>query len=329
MRKLTLGIVGVGYLGRIHTKLASGIDEIDLVGIYDQDLQRCRDVAKQFGTVAYSSLSALLSAVEAASIVVPTEVHHTVALQALEQGCHLFIEKPIAHQVWEAREIHELALARGKKVQVGHIERFNPAFLGLRDLEIQPMFVECHRLSQYNPRGTDVSVILDLMIHDLDIILHLVQSPLQSVQACGVSVVSEGEDIANVRLSFANGCVANLTASRISTKDMRKMRIFQQNCYIGIDFLGQKSQVISLARGAQQECGPDTALLGQIGSGDSSRQVVLRTPPSPEVNSLQKELQEFARAIIMDTQTPVTAQDGLQALELACDILQKIKHPDF
>ncbi|MFW6179910.1 MAG: Gfo/Idh/MocA family protein [Desulfohalobiaceae bacterium] len=329
MSRLALGIVGVGYLGQIHTKLASSIGEIDLVGIYDQDQAKCRQIAEQFGTVAFSRLDSLLRRVQAVSIVVPTEAHHQVALQALEQDCHLFIEKPMAHTVDQAQEINHTARQKDRKVQVGHIERFNPAFLCLRDKAIQPLFVECHRLSRYNPRGTDVSVILDLMIHDLDIILHLMQGRPKSIQACGVSVVSEGEDIANVRLGFEGGSVANLTSSRISTKDMRKMRIFQRNCYIGIDFLEQKSQLISLASGEKQECGPEALVLGQIGNGAQSRQVILETPPSPEVNSLQKELQEFARAVLHNTHTPVTGEDGLLALELAHTILDKIKHPEL
>lgn len=329
MRKLSLGIIGVGYLGRIHAKLASKIEEINLVGIHDQDRIRCRLVAEQYGTSAFSSVQELLQQVQAVSIVVPTAAHYPVAMQALEQDCHLFIEKPMAYQVKEAREINQLARKKGKKVQVGHIERFNPAFLCLKDMHIQPLFVECHRLCRYNPRGTDVSVILDLMIHDLDIILHLVQSELASIQACGVSVVSEGEDIANVRLGFEGGAVANLTSSRISTKDMRKMRIFQKNCYIGIDFLQQKSQILSLATGQTQDCSSESLVLGQIGNGDHARQVFLHTPPSPEVNSLQKELQEFAKAVLQDTCPLVTGEDGLQALELAHTILDKIRHPQL
>lgn len=329
MNKLTLGIIGVGYLGQIHTKLASKIDEIELVGIFDQDQATCRKVAEQFGTAAFSSSKELMRQAQAISIVVPTEAHHQVALQALELGCHVFIEKPMAHRVQEAREINQVAREKNKKLQVGHIERFNPAFLCLRDQNIQPLFVECHRLSRYNPRGTDVSVILDLMIHDLDIILHLMQDKPKSVLACGVSVVSEGEDIANVRLGFEGGGVANLTSSRISTKDMRKMRIFQKNCYIGIDFLEQKSQIISLDSGEKQDCGADALVLGQIGSGKQSRQVILQNPPRPEVNSLQKELQEFALAVQNDTQPLVTGEDGLQALELAHTILDKIKHPEL
>ncbi|MGM0424996.1 MAG: Gfo/Idh/MocA family oxidoreductase [Thermodesulfobacteriota bacterium] len=329
MSKLALGIIGVGYLGQIHARLASRIDEIDLVGIYDQDQARCRKVAEQFGTAAFSSSRELMRQVQAVSIVVPTEAHHQVALQALEQDCHLFIEKPMAQSVQQAREINQKAREKGRKIQVGHIERFNPAFLCLRDQDIQPLFVECHRLSRYNPRGTDVSVILDLMIHDLDIILHLMQGRPKSIQACGVSVVSEGEDIANVRLGFEGGGVANLTSSRISTKDMRKMRIFQKNCYIGIDFLEQKSQIISLDSEQKQECGPEALVLGQIGNGETSKQVILQTPPSPEVNSLQKELQEFALAVLQDKQPIVTGEEGMLALELAHTILEKIKHPEL
>jgi len=327
MSTLKLGIVGVGHLGAIHAKLASEIENIELVGVFDLDQSRCQEVARCYGCRAYASLDSLLQAVEAVSIVVPTEAHFQTAAQALEAGCHAFIEKPITAQVHEGKRLVDLAAERGRILQIGHIERFNPAYLALAGIELSPMFIESHRLSTFNPRGTDVSVILDLMIHDIDIILSLIPATVRSIHACGVNVVSEAEDIANVRLSFDNGAVANLTASRISAKDMRKMRLFQKNTYLSIDFLAKKSEIISLTEGQQPDLPQDACNLGTIGTGDKERSVVLRSPTAPEVNPLQLELQAFAEAAVTGTEPIVTGQDGLRALEIAAIILDQIARP--
>lgn len=326
MQPLPYGIIGVGHLGEIHARIASGMEGIDLVGVHDTDPERCSTVAAKYRTRAFSDLDDLLSRVRAVSVVVPTEHHGRVAARALEHGCDLFIEKPITATPAEGRQLIELAGKKGRKVQVGHIERFNPAYLALKDYRLEPLFAECHRLSRFRPRGTDVSVILDLMIHDLDIILSLMRHPLESIHACGVAVVSDAEDIANVRLAFANGSVANLTSSRISTKDMRKMRLFQSNAYISIDFLEKKSELFYLQ--GQASFQPPTALnVSSIGVGDNTRDIMFARPAVPEVNSLQHELELFVRAVRQDEPVQVPGEDGLRALEVASVILDQIKHP--
>ena len=327
MRQLNLGIIGVGHLGALHAKLASQNEHINLIGTYDQDQKRNNEIAQQFQTTAYSSLEELLNSVEAVSIVVPTERHYQVGLQALEQDCHLFIEKPITATVSEAQALIDLAKQKNKKIQVGHIERFNPAFMALKDYELSPKFIECHRLSQFNPRGIDVSVILDLMIHDIDIILNLMNSPLESIQACGVGVVSESEDIANVRLSFANGNVANITASRISLNAMRKMRLFQKDMYVSIDFLKKKSEIFYLT---PQNKKPHSSLsipIASIGVADKQKNIFMDKPDIPDINSLDQEMYEFARAVVKDKAPAVTAEEAMKALEVATTIRQQMLLP--
>ncbi len=322
MKALAYGIIGVGHLGAIHARVAHGMTSLHLVGVYDTDSARAAMVAEQLGIPAMESMEALLEQVDAVSIVVPTVHHFEVAKKALEYGCHIFLEKPITATVDEAKKIVRLAREAGKKLQVGHIERFNPAVLALKNYTIEPMFIESHRLSPFNPRGTDVSVILDLMIHDLDIVLALVNRPLKSIDASGVSVVSDTEDIANVRLTFDNGAVANITTSRISVKAMRKMRIFQKNMYISIDFLQKRSEVFQLAG---QGCTEGKGLpVATIGEGERARQVLYEQPQTPEVNSMELELDTFAKAISKGEHTPVTGEDGLRALDVAATILQKI-----
>ena len=326
MNALAYGIIGVGHLGAIHARVTSQMESLDLVGVYDTDTARCREVAEQVGVQCFERMEDLLDAVEAVSIVVPTVHHFAVAKLALEHGCHIFLEKPITGTVDEAREIVRLAENAGKKLQVGHIERFNPAILSLKDYALEPLFIEAHRLSPFNPRGTDVSVILDLMIHDLDIILSLMKSPLRCIEASGVSVVSDSEDIANVRLIFENGAVANITTSRISTKAMRKMRVFQKNMYIAIDFLKKQSEVFQLG-GSAADTGKGLPV-ATIGAGDRKKQVFYTRPDVPEVNSMALELERFAQAIERGEHTPVTGEDGMHALEVAATILKKIKHPE-
>jgi predicted dehydrogenase len=326
MEQIKLGIVGVGHLGSVHARLASSIPAIDLVGVYDIDQSRCLDVASSCSSRAFDALPELLREADAVCIVAPTEHHFQLGREALQAGCHLFIEKPITSRTDQARELLELADRAGKIIQVGHIERFNPAFRGLRGQTIAPLFIETHRLSTFNPRGTDVSVILDLMIHDLDIILSLMKHTVSSIHACGVRVVSEAEDIANVRLEFENQAVANLTASRISTKDMRKMRIFQTNAYISVDFLNKKTEIFSLedAPGIHPQ---NPIPIGDIGAGDRARKVLMHQPPFEEINALETELQEFAHAVATGAPPPVSGQEGLRALEVAEIILSQIKRP--
>ena len=326
MSTLAYGVIGVGHLGAIHARVASRMAALDLVGVYDTDQKRSREVAGDVGAKSFTRLSDLLDEVEAVSIVVPTVHHFKVAEMALEHGCHIFLEKPITATVAEARAVVQLAAAAGKKLQVGHIERFNPAVLSLKDQPLHPMFIEAHRLSPFNPRGTDVSVILDLMIHDLDIILALMKSPVSSIAASGVAVVSDTEDIATVRLTFANGGVANITTSRISVKPMRKMRIFQKNMYVSIDFLKKQSEIFHLE---SADAVPGTGLpLTVIGTGERAQRIMYDRPDVPEVNSMELELQKFARAINQGEHTLVSGEDGLRALDVAATILEKIQHPD-
>ncbi len=328
MQQIKLGVIGVGHLGKFHALLASEIDSVELSGVYDIDQDQAKQVCDQCGTVPYQNLDDLLSVVDAVSIVVPTSEHFKVAMQALDHGCHLFIEKPITSTVEEARTIIEKAREKNKKIQVGHIERFNPAMLAVRDFTLRPMFIEAHRLSQFNPRGCDVSVILDLMIHDLDLILYMVKSRVIHTDACGVSVVSETEDIANVRLKFESGCVANLTSSRISLNPMRRMRLFQKNQYIAMDFLEKKSDVFMLRDPDQADQLPFSSMVvSKIGIGEKARDIVYQRPDPPQVNSLQMEIEEFARAIIYGLEPEVPGEQGMQALEVANSILEKIARP--
>lgn len=324
--KLDLGIIGVGHLGCIHARLAAQSDLINLVGVYDLDPERAASVGDSCHTRAFGTMDELLQHCRAVCIVVPTSQHHAVALQALERDCHVFLEKPIAPTVDEARDIVRKAREREKKLQIGHIERFNPAMLAIKDHSLAPMFIEAHRLSEFNPRGCDVSVVLDLMIHDLDHVLYIVQSPVTAVHACGVGVVSDSEDIANVRITFASGCVANLTSSRISLTAMRKMRLFQKNQYISMDFLEKKTDIFKLQ---DPETSPDpgdfSMVVSQIGTEDKTRNIVYEKPAIPEVNSLQLEVEEFARAVLLDQEPEVTGEQGVRVLETATRILEHIE----
>lgn len=324
--KLDLGIIGVGHLGSIHASLAAQSDLINLVGVFDLDRQRAAEVGEKCRTKAFDDLASLLQRAAAVCVVVPTSEHHTVAMQALHHDCHVFLEKPIATTVEQAREIVHTGRTKGKKIQIGHIERFNPAMLAIKDRILAPMFIEAHRLTEFNPRGCDVSVILDLMIHDLDHVLYIVQSPITSIHACGVGVVSESEDIANVRLSFANGCVTNLTSSRISLTTMRKMRLFQKNQYITMDFLEKKTEIFKLqSPDTAPEAGDCSMELSRIGTQENMKNIVYEKPSIPEVNSLQLEIEEFARAVLLDQEPEVTGEQGQRVLETASRILEHIE----
>ncbi len=328
MKKIKLGIIGVGHLGRYHVQVAKDISQIDLVGIHDINRERLKEISQCYNVTPYYDVEELLNLCDAVSIVVPTHAHFEIATAALNQHCHVFIEKPITERVEQGEKLIALAKQKNLKLQIGHIERFNPAFLCLRHIKLSPMFIEAHRLSKFNPRGTDVSVILDLMIHDIDIVLKLVDSPINFVHACGVGVVSPSEDIANVRIEFKNGAVANLTASRISAKHMRKMRLFQRDQYISIDFLNKKSEIISLKDNSYlRQFGFNPIFLGEIGENDQKKEVYLIKPPLVEVNSLKLELQEFATSIIEDKDVPVSGEEALAALRLAYKIIKLMKKP--
>jgi len=283
-----IGLLGVGHLGKIHLKCLHSIDAVAITGFYDPNDKAAEQVLQNNPNLQrFTSVAALIDASDAIDIVTPTITHFELAAAAIQKGKHVFIEKPLTHTLAEAERLVTLAQSKGVKVQVGYVERFNPAFLAIQDIPLNPLFIEAHRLAMFNPRGTDVSVVLDLMVHDLDLILKIVKAPLKSVQASGVAVVSRSPDIANARLEFENGAVANLTASRISMKQMRKLRLFQKDAYI---------KYINIAQ-----------------------------PKSEPTNAIQMELTTFAEAILSNKQTVVTIEEGYQTLQVAHQIIEEIE----
>ncbi len=322
MQGLKIGLFGVGHLGKIHLKCIQMQPEIyELLGFYDPDDANASKVAQEFGVQRFEDIDSLLQVIDVADIVTPTTTHFELAKRAIEQGKHIFIEKPVTHTVEEAQQLQALVAASEVKAQVGHVERFNPAFLAMNEQLANPMFVEAHRLANFNPRGTDVSVVLDLMIHDLDILLHLIPSKVAKVSASGVAVLSETPDIANARIEFENGCVANLTASRISMKQVRKMRLFQKDAYISLDFLTKKAQVVQLH--TQEAAALEGALAFDTMTG--KKWISIQEPSIEAVNAIKLELQTFAESILTNTTPKVSLQDGYQALELAHRIIEDIK----
>lgn len=323
-KKLNIGLVGVGHLGTFHLKLLNEIKTANLVGFYEIDLEKARKISDEYNVKAYESLESLLNDVEAISIVTPTNLHYNVAKIALEKGKHVFIEKPFTETIPQAKELISISEKNNLKIQIGHIERFNPAILSLESYNLQPLFIESHRLDQFKPRGVDVAVVLDLMIHDIDLILSLVKSQVDRVEANGVAIISDSVDIANARITFKSGVVANVTASRISQKKMRKMRIFQKDAYISIDFQQGFSEVFRLAD--ENEKSNDLAVnLGQIEKGKVKRNIVYEQPEIKEVNALKYELELFIDSVINDKPPVVSALDGLHALEVAEMILDQIE----
>jgi predicted dehydrogenase len=323
MNPLNVGVIGVGHLGSLHAKMYSQIPTVNFVGVYDTDLKRAQTLAAEFGINAFSTVDDLLSKVEAVSIATVTQSHYDVAMQVIKRGVHLLIEKPITATIEQAKAITERAETKGLKLQVGHIERFNPAILALEPYNITPLFIESHRLAQFNPRGSDVAVVLDLMIHDIDLILSLVKSKVTRIDANGIAVISDTPDIANARLQFENGCVANVTASRISQNKMRKMRLFQRDAYISIDFAQGLAEVFRLVDEETPNLKP-TMMLGKIDQGLHKRIIVYEQPEVQEVNALKYELERFVDSVQKNTETPVTGYDGLHALEVAQEILHMI-----
>lgn len=321
--KVKIGVVGVGHLGQTHARLLKQVTSAELVGIYDVDASRAEALAGELGVKAFGSLEELGSAVDCVSIVAPTSHHYDIAARFMNDGRHCFIEKPVTTTVEEAAKICSLAKEKKLKVQVGHVERFNPAVLALSNLKLEPMFVECHRLAQFKPRGIDVAVVLDLMVHDIDLILNFVRSPVTEIDASGVGVISDTVDIANARIKFANGAVANLTSSRISQHPMRKMRMFQRDGYISIDFAEGIAEVYRATR--VDATVPAGLNLGTIGIGDSARVVTYEQPEAPQVNSLKMELELFIKSIIEDTPTAVTPEDAMKVLEVADSIVKQIE----
>lgn len=318
---LKVGIFGAGHLGKIHIQQWLEIPGVILVGFFDPNDDNAASAITQYQVKRYTDAEALIAASDALDIVTNTTSHFEIAKACLLQSRHLFIEKPMTHTMTEARELVKLVSEANVKCQIGHVERYNPAMLALRNRKLEPMFIETHRLAQFNPRGTDVAVILDLMIHDIDIILHIVKSPVRRISASGVAVISDTADIANARIEFDNGCVANLTASRISLKKMRKMRLFQRDAYIGIDFLDKKTEVIRMKAEGEDKGFFDFPI--ELGNG-SQKIISIETPNIKTVNSIQEELADFALSVIQDKAVTVSVYDGLHAMDVAHQILQKM-----
>jgi predicted dehydrogenase len=318
---IKIGVLGAGHLGKIHLKLLKEIEMFELVGFYDPNEENAQKAAQEFNLKSFEDIESLLAEVDAVDIVTPTLSHFDCAMQAIKKGKHVFIEKPITNTLEEASSLLELSEEASIKAQVGHVERFNPAFLALDGQELNPMFIETHRLAQFNPRGTDVAVVLDLMIHDIDIVLSLINSNVRRVSASGVAVISETPDIANARLEFDNGCVANLTASRISIKNMRKTRLFQKDAYISIDFLNKETEIISLS----DEFNGASPIPFEIDTGNGTKYINFEKPEVEDSNAIKMELEEFAASIAGDAPIRVPVHDGYQALQIAHQILEKIE----
>ena len=316
---LKLGIFGVGHLGKFHLNNWKQIPDVEIVGFFDPNNDHAKAVEAEYGIKRYMDEEALMKASDMIDVVTPTHLHFTVCELAIKMGKHVFVEKPMANTIEEGKAIVEMVKESGVKLQVGHVERFNPAFTALKDITLNPSFIEVHRLAQFNPRGTEVSVILDLMIHDIDIILSIVKSGVKNISASGVAVLTDTPDIANVRIEFNNGCVANLTSSRISMKKMRKIRLFQKDAYIGIDFLEKNTEIIKLKKPDEED-----AFSFDIETHQGTKTISIANPVVENGNAILAELTSFVNAIQKDEPTVVSEIDGFLAMEVAHQILEKI-----
>ncbi len=324
MNNLRFGIVGVGHLGRLHVRLFKEAEDADLVGVFDLEREKCQVVAEESGVKCFDSLDQLLENVDAVLVVTTTKSHYDIVKRAFEKNKHVFVEKPITEKIWQAEELVEIAEEKELVFQVGHIERFNPALISLEKYKLEPMFIQTDRLAQFNPRGTDVAVVLDLMIHDIDIILSLIKSKVVDIRASGVAVVSDSIDIANARLEFENGAVANVTASRISQKKMRKMRMFQRDAYISLDFITGTSEIYRLLP-KEGELPEEFISYGEMGVGEKKKNVIYEQPETPEINAMKHEHALFIRAVKEKSKPIVSGKDGLRALKIARDIIEAIE----
>ena len=320
---IKIGLIGAGHLGKIHIRLLKEIKEFDLIGFYDTNPVNSKKITTEFGISSFSSAEELIDSSDAIDVVTPTKYHFEYAKMAIEKGKQLFVEKPITATIDEAQELVKLSKEKEVKVQVGHVERFNPAFIAIQKDCNNPMFIEAHRLAEFNPRGTDVPVVHDLMIHDIDIVLSIVKSEIKSIYASGVSIISDTPDIANARIEFENGCVANLTASRISLKSMRKTRIFQKDAYISIDFLEKKAELIRM-KDAKITDDP-FALIIDPGKGKTKKQIEFESPKTTDNNAIKDELTSFYHAIVNNTDTIVTIEDAYKALYVAQQISEQVE----
>ncbi len=317
---LKAGVLGAGHLGKIHLRLLNQSEKYDLIGFYDADETNAKKVSEEFGYTYFKNINDLIDAVDVVDIVTPTLSHYDCAKQAILKGKHIFIEKPITNTVEEAETLRTLVAEHGVMGQVGHVERFNPAFLAVKDKLENPMFIEAHRLAEFNPRGTDVPVVLDLMIHDIDVILSVVNSQVKNISASGISVISDTPDIANARIEFVNGCVANITASRISLKNMRKTRFFQKDAYISVDFLEKRCEVVKMKDAPETPGDFDMILQNAEGV---KKQIYFDNPGVENNNAILDELETFAHAINTNTKPIVTLHDGTEALRIATMIINQ------
>lgn len=318
---LKAGLVGAGHLGKIHLRLLNQSEKYELVGFHDADVENGKKLEAEFGYKYYENFDDLLNEIDMLDIVTPTVYHYDYAMKAIENRKHFFIEKPVTQTLKQAEEILYKCREHGIKAQVGHVERYNPAFIGSKDFIKDPMFIEIHRLAEFNPRGTDVSVVLDLMIHDLDILLSIVKSTVKNIHASGVSVVSKSPDICNARIEFENGCVANLTTSRISMKAMRKSRFFQKDAYISVDFLEKKAEVIRMKPAPENPT--DFDMIIENAEGEKN-QIIFEYPNIQPNNAILDELESFADAITENKNVEVSLEDGTEALKVALEIVKLI-----
>ena len=319
---LKVGVLGAGHLGKIHLRLLQQSDQYELVGFYDENQEYAEKISKEFGYTNFTTIAKLIHAVDVIDIVTPTHSHYKCAKVAIKSRKHIFIEKPISNTLEEAQEIIALSKEYNVKGQVGHVERFNPAFMATKEMIDNPMFIETHRLAEFNPRGTDVPVVLDLMIHDIDAILSVIPSKVKNIYASGVSVISDIPDIANARIEFENGCVANLTASRISMKNMRKTRFFQRDAYISVDFLEKKCEVVRMKDAPESPGDFDMILQNAEGI---KKQIYFTNPDVMQNNAILDELESFANAINTDTTPVVTLEQATEALKVAYQIIDCFK----
>ena len=318
---LKVGIFGVGHLGKFHISNWKEIEGVKIIGFFDPNNDNANDVINTHGLKRFSDEEKLIEACDVIDVITPTDLHYEVCMMAIRKGKHVFVEKPLAHTLQEGKDLVNMVREAGVKMQVGHVERFNPAYLALKEMNLNPMFIEVHRLAQFNPRGTEVSVILDLMIHDIDIILSLVKSDVKSISASGVAVMTDTPDIANVRIEFNNGCVANLTSSRISMKKMRKVRLFQKDAYIGIDLLEKKTEIIKLKQPEDVD-----AFSFDIDTPNGKKTIAIANPSIEPLNAIKLELESFVDAIVNNKPTVVSEIDGYLAMEVAHKILDKINN---
>jgi len=318
---LKAGVLGAGHLGKIHLRLLKESARYELVGFYDPDSIQCKAVSEEFGIPYFDNMNTLIGSVDVVDIVTPTLSHYECAKKAIASGKHVFIEKPMTFTLDEAQKLKKLVKVHDRVLQVGHVERFNPAFLSLKNVKLAPRFIEGHRLATFNPRGTDVSVVLDLMIHDLDMILHLISAPVSDVQSQGIAIVSKSHDICNARITFENGAVANLTASRISLKQMRKLRLFQSNAYISMDFLDRSAEIVRLADAGEKIDSDQHSF--ELDTYNGKKHIVIDVPKPEEVNAIQRELVTFSESILNGMPPQVSVNDGAAALALAYEIMEK------